>query len=247
MKYKVAVVTPYYKESTAVLEQCHNSVLDQTYECDHIVVSDGHKNDVFENAIRTLHVTLPKAHGDNGCTPRGIGSILAENYGYDAVAYLDADNWFYPEHIENMVAAHAASRRPIVCCKRTFHDLDGNLMPITEHEENINKHFDTSCFVVFKPAFSIFRSWFMPKELGPICDRIFFQKIIHDRFQIHVLNDRTVAFRTQYAIHYRAAKLPVPVNAKETDDPKNGLKYLHNINNVNFIVNKLGFYPKVSG
>ncbi len=247
MPYKVAVVTPYYKEPSDVLSQCHDSVMAQTYPCDHIVVSDGHANPLFDGRDRTLHVTLPLSNGDNGNTPRGVGSLLAERYGYDAVAYLDADNWFTPDHIANMVEAREHSRRPIVVCKRTFHDLDGNLLAITEPDEDNNQHVDTSCFVVFRPAFSVFRAWFMPKELGPLCDRIFLKTILHDRFRVCILDSRTVAFRTQYAFHYRLAKMAIPKGAKETDAFQAAAAYLLDNRNTQSIVNKLGFYPRLAG
>ena len=243
MQFKVAVVTPYYKETAAILKKCHDSVLGQTYPCDHIVVSDGHKNEFFEHKGRALHVTLPRAHGDNGNTPRGIGSMLADTYGYDVVAYLDADNWFAPEHISNAVAAHEASGHPVVCCKRTFHDMEGAPLPIIEPAEESRSHVDTSCFVIFRPAFSAFRAWSMPKELGPICDRILLHRILRDRFPIHWLEDRTVAFRTQYAYHYRLAGLPIPSGSKNNEDIALSIGYLMTKENINTIFDRLGYYP----
>jgi glycosyltransferase involved in cell wall biosynthesis len=243
MKHRIAVVTPYYKEADDVLRQCHDSVLGQTYPCDHIVVADGHPNRLFDGAERTLHVTLPRAHGDNGNTPRGIGSLLADTYGYDAVAYLDADNWFAAEHIATMVAAHEKSGGPVIGCKRTFHALDGTPMSVSELDEDAHRHIDTSCFVVFRPAFEVFKTWAMPKELGPICDRIFLQKILHSGFNISLLSSRTVAFRTQYADHYRQADMPLPDGAKEAEDVNRALRYLNNKANVNRIVERIGFYP----
>src|SRR5579871_2244121 len=100
---KVAVVTPYYKESPEVLRKCHESVLAQTHKCDHFLVADGHPSPLFAN--HPHHIILPHANGDNGNTPRAIGGLLAESQGYDAVAYLDADNWYEPTHIANLVAA----------------------------------------------------------------------------------------------------------------------------------------------
>jgi glycosyltransferase involved in cell wall biosynthesis len=243
MKHRIAVVTPYYKEADDVLRQCHNSVLGQTYPCDHIVVSDGHRNGMFDGAERTLHVTLPRAHGDNGNTPRGVGSLLADSYGYDAVAYLDADNWFAADHIATMVAAHETSGSPVVGCKRSFHALDGTPLSVTEFDEEANRHVDTSCFIVFRPAFKVFQAWAMPKELGPICDRVFFQKILHAGFNISLVTSRSVAFRSQYAAHYRQAGLPIPDGAKGDDNMDQAHRYLNNKANVNRIVERIGFYP----
>jgi glycosyltransferase involved in cell wall biosynthesis len=122
---RIAVVTPYYKETTAILRQCHDSVLNQTYPCQHILVSDGHPNGLFDNSETALHITLPNASADNGNTPRAMGRIFAEQRGFDAVAYLDADNWFDPIHIETLVAAQEMSCSPIAASRRKFCDLDG--------------------------------------------------------------------------------------------------------------------------
>jgi glycosyltransferase involved in cell wall biosynthesis len=96
---KIAVITPYYKESIEFLRQCHKSVINQDISTDHCLthffIADGFPNEeVMKWNIK--HITLPQAHSDNGNTPRGIGSILADVEGYDFIAYLDADNWFYP-------------------------------------------------------------------------------------------------------------------------------------------------------
>jgi len=84
---KIAVVTPYYKENDDVLRQCHLSVVRQSYPCTHILVADGHPKSQFDNEPRTMHITLPQANGDVGNTARAIGGILADAYGFDAVAY----------------------------------------------------------------------------------------------------------------------------------------------------------------
>ena len=106
---QVAVVTPYYKENDDILRQCHLSVLRQSYPCTHILVADGHPKPLFDEQPKTMHITLPQANGDMGNRPRAIGGILAESYGFDAVAYLDADNWYDLAHIERLIAAHQAN------------------------------------------------------------------------------------------------------------------------------------------
>jgi hypothetical protein len=186
---KVAVVTPYYKESDDILRQCHESVLRQSYPCMHILVADGHPKALFYGHPKTMHVTLPQANGDQGNTPRTVGGILAEAYGFDAVAYLDADN----------------------------------------------------C-----PAFSLLHAWLMPKVLGPIADRIFLQKTVHERFWRFASDSRTVAFRTRYAGHYQAAGVPVPVEAKPSNLLSDEIvKYLYSIEGTIELTNRLGFYPRM--
>ena len=73
---KVAVVTPYFREPDAWLTQGIASVAAQTYPCTHILVADGFpRADLVPNTAQ--HIVLPQAHGDNGNTPRAIGSLSA--------------------------------------------------------------------------------------------------------------------------------------------------------------------------
>src|ERR1700688_808152 len=120
---KVAVVTPYHKETEAVLMRCRDSVSRQTYPCTHIMVADGHAMPVFDRMPGVLHITLPVENADCGNTPRAIGGLLAEAYGFDAVAWLDADNWYDIDHIEKLLSIAAGHQGvQLVSCRRRFYD-----------------------------------------------------------------------------------------------------------------------------
>ena len=96
---RVAVITPYYRESLEMLQFCHDSVRTQTYPCTHFLVADGHaRPEISGWAVQ--HLILPQAHGDDGNTPRCLGSLSAMKQGFDVITYLDADNWYYPNHID---------------------------------------------------------------------------------------------------------------------------------------------------
>jgi len=241
--FRVAVVTPYYREAEEVLRRCHESVLAQTYPCVHIVVADGHPAAAFDGAD-ALHVKLPQGNADNGNTPRAIGGLLAESYGFDAVAYLDADNWYHPDHIDRLVQEHELTKAPLICSRRTFHDLDGADLNISEPQEDQYHHIDTSCWIVFRPAFSLLKAWLMPKQLGPVCDRVFLRKALHERFEIRAVPDRTVAFRTQYAFHYELAGREPPPGAKLPDQFEQAKKYLATEEGIAAAVRALGFFPR---
>ena len=130
---KIAVVTPYNKENDDILRQCHVSVLRQSYPCTHILVADGHPKSLFDEP-KTMHVILPQANGDMGNTPRAIGGILADAYGFDAVAYLDADNWYDPSHIEGLITAHEANDQPKYPGEARGRAADGSLRHSTKAE-----------------------------------------------------------------------------------------------------------------
>ena len=78
-----AVITPYYKESLAVLERCHRSCQEQQgdWPLRHVMVADGHPRPELAG-WNVDHIVLPQAHGDNGNTPRCLGAISAINQGY---------------------------------------------------------------------------------------------------------------------------------------------------------------------
>lgn len=241
---RIAVITPYYKEIDDVLLKCHESVLRQTYPCTHLLVADGHpRNSLFVNSDKTLHMILPQETANNGNTPRVVGGISADAYGFDAVAYLDADNWFEPDHIMTLLEVNRTDGSALISCKRKFYDLNENLLNVTDSDEDRNVHVDTSCWLIFRPAFAVLRAWQMPKPLSPLADRIFFKKIINDRYHVTMTSYRTVAFRTQYADHYRAAGATVPDGAKGSDWYAPSLDFLRSLPGVVETTKQLGFYP----
>ena len=245
---RIAVVTPYYKEPRDVLWQCHRSVLDQAvdterFRADHFLIADGHPlAEVGEWAAS--HVTLPRAHGDCGNVARAVGSQLAKVQGYDFIAYLDADNWFHAGHLLSLLALHRQTDSPVCSAFRTLHSLSGTPLAIREHDEAALRHVDTSCLLVHRSAFDLVTVWSdMPQILAPIGDRVFVAAIRHKRLAVRSTGRATVAYRTQYAAHYRAVGAPVPDTAKETDFAAGALAFLQSPQGVTECVKAMGFWP----
>jgi glycosyltransferase involved in cell wall biosynthesis len=243
MKYRIAVVTPYYKEPVEMLRHCHESVLEQAVGADHFFIADGFPSiDFSGNNLK--HIALPHAHNDNGNTPRGVGSLLADAGGYDFVAFLDADNWFHPNHLASLLAVWEAYHHPVCCSLRTFHRADGSKLPITEKIENSFTHVDTSCVLLHRSAFACLSTWHrMPRRVSAICDRVFVAALKHARFQFGHSQLRTVAFRTQYRFHYEMAKEPPPENAKAEEVFTQCIDYLNSREGVKEILERLDFWP----
>jgi len=200
--FRVAVVTPYYKEPLSWLEKCHDSVLTQTHPCTHFMVADGHaRSEVATWDVE--HLTLSCAHADNGNTPRAIGGLSAQAQDYDAIAYLDADNWFYPDHIAQLVDLHRSSGAVVCTSGRTIHRLDGSRMFVDEENDG-EKHVDTSCLLMTRAMFRLIPLWaLMPRPMSPHCDRVFWQAIVaRDAPRAHNPS-ATVAFRSHYRVHYQ--------------------------------------------
>jgi hypothetical protein len=221
---RIAVVTPYYKESATVLRECIASVARQTYPCTHFLVADGHPQNVaaLSSGTTVEHIVLSRAHRDIGNTPRAIGSLSAMNQGYDGIAYLDADNWYYPGHIAAMVALRRAGRAAVCTATRTIHRLDGSLMYTDLHDSNGRDHVDTSCLFLTRSAFSVLPIWaMMPAQLGPVGDRIFWGAIRGRGYATAHCSEPTVAFRTQYQVHYQAiGELPPPGSKSNAESTK---------------------------
>lgn len=226
-----------------MLRSCHDSVLRQGGNVEHFMIADGFPQpEVAGWSVR--HVALPCAHGDNGNTPRAVGSLLAIGEGYDFIAYLDADNWYHDGHIASLLEHIAATKAQVATCFRTFHDFDDVQIPVTERAEERLKHVDTSCYLIGKAAFPVTTVWgLMPRQLSTLCDRVFYGALRHARYHTSSTRKPTVAFRTQYAAHYKAANLPVPPNAKTSDEFNAGLEYLKSNAGIAETVRLLGFWP----
>lgn len=239
---RIAVITPYYREGSEVLQRCHESVVSQRVDVDHFLVADGFPN-LGVAHWRAKHVVLPVAHGDNGNTPRGIGGLLASAEGYEYIAYLDADNWYHPDHLQTLLALHGSTSADVCCSLRTFHQLNGEEMPVRELDEDEYRHVDTSCVFLHRSAFDCLSLWLqMPKQLSPLCDRVFMQGLIQKRCRFAFSGKRTVAFRSQYRAHYVAAGLPPPSGCKD-DVATEPRRWLHTSEGARETARRLGFFP----
>ena len=240
---KIAVITPYYQEPLAMLRHCHESVRGQGDNVTHFMIADGHAKPEIDE-WQACHVRLPSSHGDNGNTPRGVGSLLAQNEGFDYIAYLDADNWYHEGHIASLVDHIRSTKAHVATSFRTFHGVDDAELAVTERAEERLKHVDTSCLFLSKEAFPVTTIWaLMPKALSPMCDRVFLGALKHGRYVISSTRQKTVAFRTQYIYHYEMAGVPVPDNAKTGNEFEPALKYLKSNQGIAETVRLLGFWP----
>ena len=241
---RIFVVTPYYKESLEVLRRCHASVMTQQIEArlTHIMIADGHPHPEIDG-WEVQHVKLPKAHGDNGNTPRAIGTVLAETNGAEFIAFLDADNWFYPDHLSRTLEAMQQTGASVGCSWRDYFGPDGQQIPVIEQDEMELRHVDTSCIVLSSAAFGVNRLWSnMPRILTLWCDRVFMTGIRHQRHLQCYTRRKTVAFTTIYTRHFEDLGLPAPANSKMPPDAEM-LAYLQSLEGVQETVRRMGFWP----
>jgi len=204
--YRVAVVTPYYKIEPEKLERCCASVKAQTYACDHFLVADGAPQEL-PKGFDITHLVLPKNVGNCGSTPRGFGAQYATALGYDAIAFLDADNWYEPNHIELAVKTLEKDQLDCVFTRRNIIFPDGEVLLKDDPQDTKQGHVDTNCYVISKRAAFLFAYWSMyPKEFGAGEDR-FIKKIIDFlKLKTRLIPEKTVWYETNWANHYRMAK-----------------------------------------
>lgn len=214
---RVAVVTPYHRESLPTLRRAHESVRRQTHACTHIFVADGHPRRGMDD-WDALHIKLPEAHGDYGNTPRAIGGISALNRGYDAVAYLDADNWYAPDHIESLVRFCEAESLAVAFSDRQIVLSTGELCPFVDRDEHERQHVDTNCFLITSRAAFLLPMWaMMNPELSAAGDRAMLA-IIRRRAVPHGWTGRqTLFYESRWPGHFVAMGKPVPADAHNVD------------------------------
>ncbi len=213
---KIAVVTAYYKEPLDILKRCHDSVMNQTakkdHEIDHYMVADGHAADLSNWNIQ--HIQLPASHSDFGDTPRAIGSASAVAKGYDAILYLDADNYYTLDHIEKLVALQQSGNYDVVTATRNICDMDNNYLGVCSESngENFN---DTNCYMIMKRAFALTAHWgFKESKEGPVGDRIFWNAVKQSGARRIHCSEPTVFYVSTLAFHYQMFGLEPPMNSK---------------------------------
>jgi glycosyltransferase involved in cell wall biosynthesis len=218
---RVAVVSPYFKEPLSQLRRCHASVLAQTYPCRHIFVSDGFPQDLSSLGPELDHIQLPH-NDDYGNSPRAIGGISAAARNFEAVAYLDSDNWYEPNHIEHMVRLAASASAAVVAAQRMLRSLDGKAMGADTFDSDGDAFCDTSCIFLTHEALDLIMEWLMPKDLAMVGDRVFWERVLRSGFKRVASAIPTVNYVTDWATHYERFGLPVPPTAKRMTEETDG-------------------------
>ena len=214
---RVAVITPYYREPLAVLEQCHRSVKGQSEPCLHVLVADGHPRPKVKH-WDAEHVRLPRSHGDIGSTPRLIGSYHAIGLGVEAVAFLDADNWYGPDHIARLLEAMDAQQADFVSSSRTLCRLDGSVMgpcPLTDP----NRFIDTNAMLFGRGAFPLLHHWVLMPDYGHLIgDRVMLHHLKSAGVKHHHVAAESVFYRCAKEGLYRQMGEPVPEGVQPRPD-----------------------------
>jgi len=222
---KIAIVTPYFKETPRVLARCIDSVRTQQSsahvgEITHFVVADGHPQHWIDD-LGLRHVKLDRSHGDYGNTPRSIGAQLAASDGHDAIGFLDADNWLDPDHVACCADALMRAAEPVdyVVARRRLVRDDGSALPIAPREDETFEHVDTSCYFLSWSAFHLLGRWsVMPKPLSIVGDRIFRQALREAGLKFTAVDHPTVNYLCTWSTFFDAIGETPPEYAKPNID-----------------------------
>lgn len=215
---KVAVITPFHSEPLEWLFQCHNSVLQQSHPCDHIMVGDASKRVPPSTAI---HVPLPKNVANYGDTPRAVGVVYAAGLGYDAICFLDGDNWLDTHHVADIVKKHVETAAAVVTSERLLVRLDGSIMARCAASDG-NQFSDTNCLAVFRSAFPNMVTWgFIHPDLHPIGDQVVWKHILDSGLSRAHTGKASVFYRASSSGYYRDLSEPVPNEVKDAMPPIN--------------------------
>lgn len=212
MAARVAIVTPYWREPPALLTRCIDSVAAQSVPADHLLIADGAPQDWLDGAP-VRHLRLDRNHSDCGNVARGIGALLAAGEGYDAIAFLDADNRIDADHVAHCLAARRDGCG-LVVARRRFELPDGTPVPVSDEAGLV----DTNCLFLLPPAYPVIARWaLMPPPLAPIGDRIFHAALIRMGLAAAPTARPTLTYVSHWADHYRVVGRQPPDDAKALD------------------------------
>lgn len=189
----VAVVTATTGRDS--LQQTIDSVAAQTVVCKHYVFVDGVElARVFNGNVEWCK--LPVKTGGNGIMNGGIMAASAYLVQEDMIAWLDDDNWYEPNHIEELVKAkgdkaYAHSLRKLLNPDGTFYDYDD-----FESLGQYSGFIDLNCYLMDRS---------LAVQVAPMWYHTTGELMIGDRYMYQCLSQNKIPFGEsgKYTINYR--------------------------------------------
>ena len=210
---RVAMITPYHSEAAATLRRCHDSVKSQTYSnVRHMMVSDGNPHPMVDK-LDVDHYKLPRAHADAGATPRAVAALSAFSHGYDAIGFIDADNYLKSNHVAAMIAVLRESGADGIVATRVIHSQDDREMYVDHIESNGDNMIDTNSWFLTSKALSAMPGWIVEPGQRLWSDRYFAAAVMNCGLKLVRCAEPTVVYVSKWAWHYEYAGWPVPDGA----------------------------------
>ena len=152
---KPAVITPYYQEDEKILRRSYLSVRNQSVSAQHFYIGDGVSNPLID-AWSVVHLSLPINSANNGNTPRCLGALLAASLGHDPIFFLDADNYYLVNHIQEALSIKELNPDTDVIFSGRQILLDDGTIFYPAPEDRLRLFADTSTMCFFNPLFLLF-------------------------------------------------------------------------------------------
>lgn len=214
---KICVVTPYFETDEAWLRQGHASVRGQTIAAHHVLVCDGSAPAQIE-AFEGTHIILRRNYRDYGNTPRLIGCYHAVSHGADAIAFLDSDNWYQPDHLESLARFARDNRLDACSSARMLYRPDGSFMAKCS-TVNGRPFVDTNCLLVMQPAFQHMITWVLHSQgVAAAVDQHVWTHLKTAGARLGFLDKATLCYRTRHASHFRLSGERPPAAAIDRTD-----------------------------
>ncbi len=164
--------------------------------------------------LPAMVVNLPTCVADFGDTPRAVGSFHAVGLGYDAIAYLDADNWFDPEHIASLVTLYLQTNAAVVTSRRAFVRIDGSYMAECTASDG-DSFSDTNCLFITRAGSECCRDgplWI--ERFTPLTIRVIWRAIKQQGYSLAHTGRASVAYRARLPNFYTDLGETPPLEAK---------------------------------
>jgi Glycosyl transferase family 2 len=198
---RVAAISAYYKEPPHVLRRCHESVLAQLGDVTHFMVADGFPISEIDSWTGVVHIKLPN-HADYGDTPRGVGAASAVANGFDAICFLDSDNWYEPNHVETMRMIVEETGAQVVTAARNIFTAEGRMLGICKESNGVD-FTDTNCYFLTRAAFPACAAWlFKDRRESIVGDKLFWSAVQTGGYTRVHSTVPTVNYVSALAFHY---------------------------------------------
>jgi len=198
---RIAIITPYFREDFAQIAKCAESVAQQQGQVTHFLIADGNPMSGVDS-LGVRHIALDQNHNDFGNTPRAIGGLLAASEGFDAIGFLDADNWLEKHHISSCMRTIALSpiEPDFLECRRRWVRIDGSVLPYEALEDQNGSHVDTNCMLLLEGSIHAVGRWaLIPRDLSFIGDRIFLKALRSEGLRCAINPDITINYLCTWA------------------------------------------------
>jgi len=201
---RALVITPTI--GTKFLQQAIDSVKNQTVPTEHWIIVDGKLEEPFNLYENGSHIVWPENIGGNGWNGHRHYAAVPMMTNADYIFYLDEDNWFEPEHVENMISfikkhdlAWAYSLRNIVSQEGEFIAKDdceslGRWPSVFAQDKNF---VDTNCYCFKRKFLARVSPYFYGSNFYQ--DRLFYNDVAKTLPDFECTGEHTVNYRVRKA------------------------------------------------